>query len=81
MIQAEDILPVERKLQSERVNETRHVRTFDREELLELMQAVVLDEAGLSKYETKRQTAKLDLVLDGLPEKVTVKVTVQESRF
>lgn len=67
---------VEPRLKKERVNETRYVRTFTREEVLDILRKEVLVEANRLSYESGR--ASIEIVSPALTDDVTVKVTMKE---
>ena len=69
----------EPRLRKERVNETRYVRTFTRDEVLKLLRDEVLVEGGRSSYEFGR--ASIEVVSPVLAENMTVKVTMQEHGY
>lgn len=79
MTQVEDVVTAdEPRLKKERVNETRYVRTFTCEELHKLLIKAVLDEDFIGEYSGKRSSATVVVLSPGVPETLTVKVTVPE---
>lgn len=75
VVTAEEPAP---ELRVTRVNETRYVRTFTCEQIHKILAKAVLDEAYLPQYATKRDIAKVVVLSPGVPESLTVKVTVPE---
>ena len=79
MINVEDLVPP--KLRSQRINETRHEREFGRDEIVEFMRGIVLNEAGVSSYSPQRSSATIELLAGDLPESLSVKVVVLERGY
>lgn len=78
MIADDEIAAEEPRLKKERVNETRYARTFTCEEVHKLLTKAVLDEDYVSEWSGKRASATIVVLAPGIPETLTVKVTVPE---
>lgn len=68
----------EPRIKKERVNETRYVRTFTCDEVHKLLTKAVLDEDYIAEWSSKRTSATIVVLSPGIPESLTVKLTVPE---